>query len=187
MIPAKPETLPQFFFMTDETRCPDPESVVASLAAGTGVIFRNYDDPARADMALRLAAECRRRKCLFLVAGDPALARRVGADGLHLPEWALRRPLLAGVRPGWIITAAAHNIYALSRAAAFSADAVLLAPVFQTASHPGADAMGLHKFQRLAKLSRLPVYALGGVTRSNVESVMALENVAGAAGISMFE
>jgi thiamine monophosphate synthase len=57
---------------------------------------------------------------------------------------------------------------------------VILAPVFPTRSKPGAPALGIDRFAQLAAASPAPVYALGGVDRTN----FALCLDAGAAGIA---
>jgi thiamine-phosphate pyrophosphorylase len=40
---------------------------------------------------------------------------------------------------------------------------VLLSPVFATRSHPGSTVLGAAKFRLLARQSRVPVIALGGM------------------------
>jgi thiamine-phosphate pyrophosphorylase len=98
------------------------------------------------------------------IAGDPALARE--ADGLHLPEARAREAAHWRVRrPDWIITASAHSLRALT--ASPHLDAVFLAPVFATASHPGAPALTPVRAALIAAQSPVPVYALGGVTARN--------------------
>jgi thiamine-phosphate pyrophosphorylase len=93
------------------------------------------------------------------------LALKTGADGVHLSQQgAQRRHLrIALTKPGFFVTAAAHDRLALWRAVEAGADAVLLSPIFPTASHPGAKALGLWRFMTLARLSPLPIIALGGV------------------------
>jgi thiamine-phosphate pyrophosphorylase len=80
-----------------------------------------------------------------------------------------------------IVTAAAHSLEALDRAAAAGADAALLSPVFQTGSHPDAPALGASEFARLSGLARIPVYALGGITAETVPAIAE----SGAAGIAV--
>jgi len=170
--------------LTDAARLFDPEAAIRRLPKGSGVILRDYRHPERAILAARLARLCRQRHLLFLVAEDAHLARKVKADGLHLPERALRRPPL-NLRAFSLVTAAAHGSQGLRRAAMIGADAALLSPVFATASHPGAPALGPLKFAVLAGKALLPLYALGGMTS---EKARRLKNVrlAGIAGIGLF-
>lgn len=161
---ARVKSPPPVMLVIESSRMPDWPAVMARLPRGTGVILRDYDAPDRAARAARAARIARRRGLRLLIAGDGALARRVGAAGLHLPQFQLgARP--PNRRPGWLVTAAAHDRRALARAAAIGADAVLVSPVFATASHPGARALGPHRLARLIDTSPLPVIALGGVDR----------------------
>ncbi|HEX6956769.1 MAG TPA: thiamine phosphate synthase [Ferrovibrio sp.] len=168
----KPRAAPRLLAVTDLRRMADPRPMIERLPRGSGVLFRHYELPraARLQLARQIAALCRQRGLFLLVAGDAPLAQAVGADGLHLPEWMLhgrRRP-----RGGWLVTAAAHNAAAIARAARGGAAAVLISPVFATASHPGAKALGPVRFAALAAQARrrgLLVYALGGIDAATLK------------------
>ena len=52
------------------------------------------------------------------------------------------------------------------------ADLMFLSPLFATRSHPGARALGLMQFSRLAKLTGgAKVIALGGMTRNKAQTI----------------
>jgi thiamine-phosphate pyrophosphorylase len=172
--------------MTDARRCPDPLAVVRRLPPGSGVILRDYDHPARWDLARRLAAVCRKRRLVLLVGGDLQLARTLGAQGLHLPERLIGKFVKKDLAAGLLLTVAVHSREAMDRAAAIGADAVLLSPVFRTASHPHMKPLGLHRFSVLVRESKVPVYALGGLTNENIAELPHDERLAGYAGISIF-
>lgn len=158
--------LPALILMTDAERLAKPEQATALLPRGSAVILRHYGDADRAALALRLSAICRRRGLMLLVADDARLAAAVRADGVHLREATLRAaPRAWTLRRGrWLLTVAAHSARAVRRAAAAGADAVLVSPVFATASHPDAPTLGVLRFAALVRTAPLPVYALGGVT-----------------------
>ena len=178
---ARARGLPPLWFMTDRSRVADPVSVAGTLPRGAGVILRDYGAPGRAGLAVALAALCRRRGLLFLVAGDERLAAMAGADGLHLPEWQVERlRAVRGRHPTWLVTAAAHGRPALRRAALAGADAAFLSPVFATRSHPGAPHLGTVRLAALVRTTDMPVYALGGVDEETVSRLRA----AGIAGIA---
>lgn len=168
--------LPPLLLLTDETRLADPSAAVARLPRGAAVILRHYGLAVtdRAALAHRLRRITRMGGVRLLLAvtgpADDALARAVGADGIHLPEWRVRHGAQRALRdrkPGWLVTAAAHSLPALRRADAVGADAALLSPVFVTASHTGTRPLGVLRFAAWSRHSRLPVYALGGIdTRS---------------------
>ena len=177
--------LPPLFLLTDDQRLPDPRGVLQALPRGSAVIFRNYEDPARERLARLILEPCRRRGIRFLVAGDPRLAVRIGADGIHFPEGALRRDpghWRLWCRPGWLITAAAHSPGALAAARCAGVDAVLLSPVFPTLSHPGAPVIGPQRFALWCRRAGIPVYALGGISVRHARR-LANSGAAGFAGI----
>ncbi len=181
--------LPVLFLLTDPDRLPDPRPYLQRLPRGAAVILRCYGDitgaAARRALAQDLCKNCHARGLRLLVAGDDRLATEIRADGIHLGEWRLGRgawkrgPVRA--RRG-LVTASCHGRAALARAAAAGVDAVLVAPVFSTASHPEARILGHLQFAALARQSRLPVYALGGVGRENIGRLRP-SRAAGIAGI----
>ena len=177
--------LPALLLMTDEARLADPLPAARALPAGSGIILRHYRAPERAALARRLAAIARREGLVLLVGEDPALARRVGAHGVHLPERSIGRAGAVRWHRDWLITAAAHSPAALRSAASAGADAALLSPVFATASHPDVRALGLQRFAALAHASPLPVYALGGVdgTRARLLHGSGAVGIAGIGGL----
>lgn len=166
--------------MTDVHRLADPTAAVLRLPPGSAVVVRHPDPAERRRLAARLLRLCRRRGLKLIVADDPRLARRLRADGLHLPEARLARPRAVQAPPGGWITAAAHDGRALARARARGVDAVLLSPVAPTASHPGRPALGRAGFRRLAGRPGPRVHALGGVGPGDMRWVCA----AGGAGIA---
>jgi thiamine-phosphate pyrophosphorylase len=163
----KTRALPALVLMTDDERLADPLAAARALPRGSLVIIRARQAPRRAQLAAALAKIARQRELVVLIANDAALAAKIGADGLHLSEtragdashWRARHP-------HWLITAAAHSLRATTQAR--HADAVLLAPIFATASHPGATVLGAIRARLIAQQSPLPVYALGGIDAGNV-------------------
>jgi len=157
--------------MTDSIRLANPLPAAAALPAGSAVIMRHYDDDDRAGLARQLIALCRSRHVSVLIAGDARLALAVGADGLHLPDALLARGLAStrpALRPGMLLSVAAHCPLGLRRAAAAGADFALLSPVFPSKSHPGGDTIGVLRFAAWTRQAHLPVFALGGVNSQNV-------------------
>jgi len=170
------------WLVSDARRLPDPRAAAARLPRGAGVLARDL-----APGLLRpLAAIARRRGLVLAVAGDGRAALglriRLGAGtragpgaglGLHLPD---RRPA-TGLLPvllarrgggGPILSVAAHGMRGMARARRLRADLVILSPVFPTASHPGAPALGPLRWGGLARRAGRPVVAMGGVNPGNI-------------------
>ena len=160
--------MPSLLLLTDQTRLPDPIPLLHHLSPGSVVVLRHGDPVERARLGRSLITICQARRVHLLVAGDFALALRLGA-GLHLPEAQVRH--LSPRLRLWIkrqrrslVTAAAHSRQAVRCAARAGVDAALLSPVFSTRSHPGAKTLGVLEFRRLCRDAAVPVYALGGIT-----------------------
>ncbi|HYD89553.1 MAG TPA: thiamine phosphate synthase [Vitreimonas sp.] len=149
--------IPALFFFTDPKRTPDPCAIARRLPRATAIVYRHFGAAERAQTAGKLASIARARGLLLLIAADPELAQRVGADGVHWPE------RLTAARVGRLMTVSAHGAEGLARAEAAGADACVLAPIFPTRSASGRPPLGLFRASQLARAARTPVIALGGV------------------------
>lgn len=175
--------LPPLILVTDDIRLPDPIAAASALPCGCAVILRHRDPTARSELAQRLRRTTRANRVILLISQDPDLAQNIGADGLHLPErQAATAAHWKALRPDWFVTTAAHSAASVAAAARARADAVLLAPVFQTISHPERAPLGILRACNIARQSTVPVYALGGV---NQRSAMRLagSSLAGIAAV----
>jgi thiamine-phosphate pyrophosphorylase len=141
------------------------------------MIVRAKDARRRTALALQLRPIAWARGLILLIADDPALARAVGANGVHLPQARMAEASQWRARnPHWLITASAHSLGALLKAA--HADAVLLSPVFPTQSHKGASALGAARARLIARAAPMPVFALGGVTAQNASQLSGFAGIA---------
>lgn len=130
-------------------------------------------------LARRVVALAHKHDARVLINSDDALARRAGADGVHLTG---RQLLQARERPGtdwW--AASCHDAAELAKAAELEADFVVLSPVLPTPTHPEATGMGWDRFAEYVRAYPVPVYALGGMKRELLETAMQY----GAHGISL--
>jgi len=170
--------------MTDPARISDLEAAVRRLPRGSAIVFRAFGSRDAVRQGRALAAIARRCGLVLLAGADPALALAIGARGVHLPErLAHRAGQLRRARPGWIVTAAAHDERAVRRALAAGADAVLLSPVFESRSPSAGRPLGPIRFAALVRRAKGPVYALGGI---NPETARRLAG-SGAAGLAAVE
>lgn len=117
-----------------------------------------------AEALLPLARAC---GASLLVNGDGGLAWAIGADGLHLTA---RQLMDTAERPAFArVGASCHNGEELARAAELGLDFVVLGPVCPTASHPGVPGMGWEAFAQLVEDYPLPVFAIGGLGRGDLD------------------
>ncbi|QEP44963.1 Nudix family hydrolase [Ectothiorhodospiraceae bacterium BW-2] len=67
--------------------------------------------------------------------------------------------------------ASCHTLAEAERAVSLGVDYILLSPVLPTQSHPGAITLGWQRFGEICRQLPLPVYALGGLTESDLPKV----------------
>ena len=102
-----------------------------------------------------------------------------GADGLHLTAMQL---MDLKERPkGRIVAASCHMREELDRAMQLELDFAVLGPVKATASHSGGAGLGWERFAQLARGASIPVYAIGGLARTDLQDAWR----AGAHGLAM--
>ena len=135
--------------------------------------------PAREAFATQVAQRVHASGGIVLVNGDERLAGRIGADGIHLPAQAL---MAARQRSQfeWC-GASCHDAAELARAAELGADFAVLGPVLEKPGQPDLPGIGLRCFGDLAGGRPLPVFALGGMRLSDLDSARAH----GAHGVAM--
>ncbi len=118
--------------------------------------------------AAEVVRRCHDHGARVMINGDADLAANVGADGVHLP--AARLFEVSSRPPGlhWC-GASCHDRREIERAQAIGVDFIVLGPVKRTASHPQAKPLGWKAFRELAAGASIPVYALGGMLRGDLE------------------
>jgi len=100
--------------------------------------------------------------------GDIELARQSAADGVHLNS---KQLMACTVRPDVeLCSASCHNADELAHAGRLGLDCALLSPVLPTLSHPGAAHLGWDGFVDSVADTTLPVYALGGLQLSDINT-----------------
>ena len=156
--------LPRLWLVTDPARLADPLAAAAQLPPGSGIVYRGFGRPEADQEAATLANLAKVRGLIFLVGADEALAQRVCADGLHLPErlMATARRVRAKHR-GWIVTTAAHSPAALARADRLGLDAAFVSAIFPSHSPSAGAPLGALKLACWTRQTALPIIALGGV------------------------
>ncbi|WP_296597967.1 thiamine phosphate synthase [Phenylobacterium sp.] len=163
-------TLPCLLFFTDPVRTPAPEALATRLPKGSAIVYRHFGAQDAEARARRLLAIARVRGLKLLIGRDVALAARIGAHGVHLPENLAHRALPVKVaHPGWLVTSAAHSLRA---ARASRADAVVLSVTFPSRSASAGRAMGPIRLALRVRASGQAAYALGGVNNKTARRLL---------------
>lgn len=122
------------------------------------------------------------QRAVFVVNDRVDVALACGADGVHLPETGLpTRAVRKLMGPDRLIARSVHSVKDAVRAERDGADYVQLGPVFETASHPGQQPLGLKAIEVAHGELNIPIIAVGGINRHNAAEVMR----SGATGIAV--
>lgn len=178
------------YLITDRLQVPPGRTLVqtveAALAAGVRAVQLREKDLDATEL-LPLARELREVTCAYgarlLINVDVELALTVDADGVHLPG---DRPDIADARrrlgPDRLIGVSTHRLAEIQHAAEMGADFVTFGPVYATPSKAAfGPPQGLEALTTACRASRLPVFALGGITPQRVAEV----RTAGAFGVAL--
>lgn len=164
------KALPALLFFTDPARTPDPDAVARQLPPGSAIVYRHFGAADAEVHALRLKGIVRERGLKLLIGLDVALAARIGADGVHLPErLAHRASAVKRAHPRWLVTSAAHSLVAARRGAA---DAVVVSVAFPSNSSSAGAALGPIRLAALVRAAGRPAYALGGVSKTTARRLI---------------
>ncbi|HZN87279.1 MAG TPA: Nudix family hydrolase [Burkholderiales bacterium] len=145
------------------------------LAQGLKLVqVRDRGLPQREEFIATVVRLAHRHGARAMVSGGPALG-----DGIHFTAAELMR--LEERPAGMLAAASCHTAEELRRAMDLELDFAVLGPVKSTPSHPGARPLGWDGFARIARGASIPVYAIGGMQRSDLEAAWR----AGAHGVAM--
>jgi 8-oxo-dGTP diphosphatase len=105
-----------------------------------------------------------------LLNGDADIARAWGCAGVH---WTARELMQATGRPHDLMCGAScHDAREIEQASALGIDFAVLAPVLPTPTHPDARPLAWDGFAQAMRESAVPVFALGGLDRSDLDTAM---------------
>jgi thiamine-phosphate pyrophosphorylase len=178
---------PPLLLVTDrrQARKPLVEIVAAALASGCRwVSVREKDLPDDEQIAIvrMLLPITRRNGACLSMHGDAALAKAAGADGVHLAsgsDVAAARQLLG---PDKLIGVSIHTATEAAAIDPAMADYAIAGPAYETASKPGyGPEIGRKGLADLARNSRVPLVAIGGLNATRAAEVLAV----GVAGIAV--
>jgi len=157
-------------------------ALAKALAAGLRLVQLREPgiESDRLDRLWRAArAMCRASGAALVVNSAHPASYPAACDGVHLRSADLHACVS---RPSFrIVGASCHDARDLEQARRLGVDYVVLGPVKPTKTHPGAVPLGWTAFGRLAALSHVPVFALGGMQESDADDALA----AGAHGLAM--
>jgi thiamine-phosphate pyrophosphorylase len=154
------------------------EAAKALIDGGASIIqFRDKTSSRRKsfDIACQLKELCAKKGVLFIVNDYLDIALAVDADGLHigqddLPVAEARRLLPIDKLLGCSVT----NAKEATEVERDGADYIAAGAVFATVSKEDIEVIGLGELKKIRMATRLPLVAIGGITRANCSDVLGI-------------
>jgi thiamine-phosphate pyrophosphorylase len=104
-------------------------------------------------------------------------------DGAYIPSFNKNKKHLSySFKKKFIILGSAHNIYEVNTKELQETESIFLSSLFKK----NKNFLGFNRFKLLSLLTKKPVIALGGISKTNLKK-LCLINCSGFAGISFFE
>jgi thiamine-phosphate pyrophosphorylase len=171
---------PRVYAIIDAAFLPSTDALLTfanELISGGCTLLQYRNKSGNARVMLDHARELRTHvgSSTKLIMNDRAdLALAAGFDGVHVgQDDLLPESVRKIIGPDRWLGVSAHNPEQLSEANETSADYLAIGPVFSTTSKDQPDpVVGLEGVRRARQLTRKPLVAIGGITRSNAASVI---------------
>ena len=181
-IKTKNNKLPKIIIIFNDDIFDKKKFINLKIPKESAFLLRSYKVKERKKIAKQLLKFCKMKKLKLLIGSDIKLAEDINAHGIHFPEYMIKKRKINWMiikniksKKNWIITTAVHSYQAIKKAEFFNVDAALLSPVFQSESHPNKKNLGINKFERIVKKTKLPIYALGGINIKNIKSLLEID------------
>lgn len=144
-----------------------------------------FSEEERREACTTLMDLCHRHDVPFIVNDDPQLARRLATDGVHLgredPSPRVARAMLG---PAALVGVTVYGKPGEEKAAEDAgADYLGIGPFFPSSTKPDEPEMPLHVLDATVRRTRLPVFAIGGITADRARQ-LARHGIAGVAVVS---
>lgn len=149
-----------------------PDLIRGAAAGGVGIFQlreKHLADDELAAVANAARALCERLGVLFIVNDRPAVAREVGADGIHVGQEDMPAAEVRElVGPDMLIGLSTHSPEEVDAVDASLVDYIGVGPIHATPTKPGRPAVGLELVRHAAAHSPVPFFAIGGLDASNI-------------------
>lgn len=151
------------------------EQVEEALQGGATFVQlreKELDEEAFLKEALEIKELCRRYQVPFVIDDDVELARKVDADGVHVGQNDMEagnvRALLGEDK---ILGVSAQTVEQAILAEQRGADYLGVGAVFHTDSKADAQAVSYDTLEAICQAVKIPVVAIGGIGRGNVQEL----------------
>ena len=179
--------LPPFYAILDDSEG-DLDEKLAHLLAQNVTLIQARLKQSTAQQVLDFLNKahpiCQSAGVKLLINSGVENAFEMPCDGIHLTRSDLLERQSRPKNSQWL-SASCHNQIELEHAQKIGVDFAVLSPVLETSTHPGAKTLGWVAFSELASLYAMPIYALGGLKKSHLNTAY-YAGAQGICGISAF-
>ena len=171
---------PKFFVFLDQY----DDQLFKNNNINMGIIYRNYNAKKRESELVKIAKACKKNRNQLFVSNDIKLAIKVKAEGIYIPSFNKTKVFANLEKKNIKILGSAHNQKEIQKKIYQKCTAIFLSPIFYV--EKSNKFLGVHKFNYLAYSNNTNIFALGGISESNIHKLKLL-NIKGFGGIRMFK
>lgn len=167
-----------FYFITDSRLSKNGILSDARQAMKAGCKIIQYREKNKGNNeimqeALQLKKICDENNAIFLINDDAGLAIDIDADGIHLGQEDMDYYSARKMLGSKIIGLTVHDEAEAIEAEKIGADYIGLSPIFDTSTKKDAgEPCGTSMIKKVRKVTKLPIVAVGGITKRNVADVI---------------
>jgi len=172
--------LPNFFIFLDQYN----NQIFKNKNTNIGIIYRNYNEKKRENELIKIANACKKNRYQLFVSNDTKLALKVKADGIYIPSFNKTKYFSNLEKKNIVILGSAHNQQEIQKKISQNCSAVFLSPLFSVKK--SKKFLGLHQFNYLSYMSKINIFALGGISENNIRKLKLLY-ISGFGGIRIFK
>jgi thiamine-phosphate pyrophosphorylase len=172
-----------FYFVTDHNFTggrPQLEIVKAALEGGIRFVQyrdKNLSDPEFEMEAKAILAACHQCSATLIINDRVAIAKSIGADGVHLGQDDISPTVARKILgPHAIIGLSTHNQAEVLAAENQPVDYINIGPMFPTSTkdHSQYPALGTEGVLELSRLSHHPITTMGGIKKAHLKNLFQL-------------
>ena len=149
-----------------------------------GVIYRNYNAKKRENELVKIARACKKNRNQLFISNDVKLAIKFKAEGIYIPSFNQTKGFANLEKKNTKILGSAHNQKEIKKKISQNCTIIFLSPIFYI--EKSNRFLGVHKFNYLSHSNNTNIFALGGISKSNIHKLKLL-NIKGYGGIRIFK
>jgi len=171
---------PNFFVFLDQY----DSQIFKNNNTNLGIIYRNYSAVKREKELIKIAKACKKSRNQLFISNDIKLTIKFKAEGIYIPSFNKTKGFSNLEKKNIKILGSAHNQKEIQEKISQNCSAIFLSPIFYV--EKSKKFLGLHKFNYLSYRNNTDIFALGGISESNIHKLKLL-NIKGFGGIRIFK